>query len=55
MNAQQLQVFVIQFGRLLEALAREHAHVQITIVLKNGEIQPVHINRSFSPENLPKV
>lgn len=49
-----LAVFASQLARLLAALQAEHAHGQVVIVLKDGQIQIVHVNRSFMPGDLPK-
>jgi hypothetical protein len=50
-----VNVFWQMLGRLFIHLMGERAHVQIIITLRDGAIQPVHINRTFSPDNLPKV
>jgi hypothetical protein len=56
MNATpSLQVFVVQLGQILAALLGSRAHAQITIIVKDGALQPVHINQTYLPSNLPKV
>lgn len=50
-----VQVFWQLLGRLFVQLLGERAHVQIIITLRDGAIQPVHINRTFQPGDLPKV
>jgi hypothetical protein len=56
MNATpSLPVFVTQLGHILAALLGKRAHAQITIIVKDGAIQPVHINQTFLPSELPKV
>ncbi len=44
-----LNFFIAKLMRLITALSGEKAHVQIIIVLKNGEPVQVHVNRSFQP------
>jgi len=50
-----LQVFVVQVGRLLDMLLKQRAHAQIVIIVKDGQLQPVHVNQTFLPGELPKV
>lgn len=45
------QLFTKVVGRLIN----EKAHTEVTITLRDGQIQLVRINRTYSPENLPNV
>ena len=42
-------------GRIFMQLLAERAHVQIVITVKDGALQPVHINRTYLPGDLPKL
>ena len=50
-----VNVFWTMLGRVLVQLLGERANAQIVITLKDGSIQPVHINRTYLPSELPKV
>jgi hypothetical protein len=50
-----LNVFWTMLGRIVAAFMSTRAHVQITIILKDGVIQPVHVSQSYAPGDLPKV
>lgn len=50
-----LVVFCNALGRLIAQFLSERAHVEIRLVMKDGKLQPVHIARSFLPDDLPKV
>jgi hypothetical protein len=42
-------------GRIIQQFVSEKAHVQIVLTLKDGVILPVQVNRSFRPDELPKL
>ncbi|HEV3059586.1 MAG TPA: hypothetical protein VGY48_15155 [Vicinamibacterales bacterium] len=42
-------------ARLISVLLGQRAHAQIVIVVKDGQLQPVHVNQTFLPGELPKV
>ncbi len=50
-----LVVFCNALGRLIAQFLAERAHVEIRLIMKDGKMQPVHIARSFLPDDLPKV
>lgn len=50
-----VSVFWSLLGRVLVQLLGERAHAQIIITVKDGSVQPVHINRTYLPSELPKV
>lgn len=48
-------VFWVMLGRIFVQLLGERAHAQIVITVKDGAIQPIHINRTYLANDLPKV
>jgi hypothetical protein len=47
------------FGRLFLSLVaklmREHAHAEVVIIIAEGNLRQVRVNRSFLPTDLPQV
>jgi hypothetical protein len=43
------------FGKLIARLAREHAHAEVVLIMHEGQIKQVRVNRSYLPENLPDI
>lgn len=43
------------FGRLVARLGREKAHAEVVIIMHDGCISQVRVNRSYLPNTLPEV
>lgn len=43
------------FAKVVGGLMGQKAHAEVTLTLRDGQIQLVRINRTYSPENLPNV
>lgn len=41
-------------GKLVVRLMKERAHGEIVLILQEGSIQRIRINRSYLPGNLPE-
>lgn len=50
-----LALFWRLFTKLVGALLKERAHAEISIVIRDGSVQIVRVNRTFQPSNLPDV
>jgi len=50
-----VNVFWSMLGRVLVHLLGTRAHAQIVITVKDGTLQPIHINQTYLPGDLPKV
>ena len=49
-------VFGRLFLSLVAKLMREHAHyAEVTIIISEGNLRQVRVNRSFLPTDLPQV
>lgn len=48
-------VFWGLFGRLVARLCRERAHAEIVIIMHEGQIRQVRINRSYLPQDIPDL
>lgn len=47
------ETFGVKLLRLLARLVGERAHVEVVIVIAQGTVQRVRVNRSFLPAALP--
>lgn len=42
-------------SRLVGKLMEQHAHAEVVLIMQEGKIRQVRINRSYLPANLPEV
>lgn len=43
------------YERLVLRLSKERAHAEVVLIVHEGSIRQVRINRSYLPANLPEV
>lgn len=44
----------MNLGRIVQQLLTTRAHAEIVITVKAGVVQPVRVNQTFLPEQLPR-
>ncbi len=47
--------FWARFQRLVAGLQIEHAHANVVLIIQDGTIKQVRVDRSFLPGSLPDV
>lgn len=47
-------VFWSLLGKLVARMMKEHAHAEVVLIMHEGSIRQVRINRSYLPGNLPE-
>lgn len=50
-----LSAFWGLFAKLVGRLGRERAHAEIVLIMHEGQIRQVRVNRSYLPQDLPEV